>query len=198
MENTKKERAIDGRHLRASRTKQKISNALENLLRSGNLSPTAEELAAEAEASLRTIYRHYEDVEALYRELAAKLEEEDILPVLMKPYASTDWRQQVGEAVERKARIYERVMPLKAAADLRRYRSAYLMDIFKRSILMERTQIEAILPQDLINRERLLHALEPVASFSMWKRMRYDQGLSSEEAAATVKHIAAALIQDYL
>jgi AcrR family transcriptional regulator len=194
MQDTNQEQVVDGRHLRGSRTKKKISEALQTLLRNGNLSPTAEELATAAGASLRTLYRHYEDIEALYRELAAQIDA-DILPVLMKPYTSTDWREQLLSAVERKAGIYERILPLKAAGDLRRYRSAYLMDIFKRSIVMERTQIEAILPEDLAEREALLYALEPVTSFSMWKRMRYDQGLSSDDAAATVRHIVTALIR---
>lgn len=196
MQDTNQDQVTDGRHLRASRTKKKISEALQTLLRTGNLSPTAEELAAAAGASLRTIYRHYEDIEALYRELAAQIDA-DILPVLMKPYASTDWREQLLEALERRAAIYERILPLKAAGDLRRYRSPYLMDIFKRSIIMERPQIVAILPEEMTERDALLHALEPVASFSMWKRMRYDQEFSSGEATATVRNIVTALIKSY-
>lgn len=196
MQDTKRKDITDGRHLRASRTKKKISDALQNLLRNGNLSPTAEELAAEAGASLRTIYRHYDDIEALYRELAAQIDA-DILPVLMKPYQSSDWREQLLEVVARRVEIYERILPLKAAGDLRRYRSAYLMDIFKRSIVMERTQIEAVLPPDLETRVALLRALEPVLSFALWKRMRYDQGLSVEAAAETNHNIVAALIKTY-
>ncbi len=145
--------------------------------------------------SLRTIYRHYEDIESLYRELATQIDA-DILPVIMKPYRSADWREQLREAISRRAEIYERVLPLKAAADLRRYRSAYLMDIFKRSIVLERTQLEAILPAHITGRETLLRALEPTTSFSMWKRMRYDQGLNAQEARETVRHIANILIDE--
>lgn len=196
MQDIAQKEVTDGRHLRARRTKKGISDALQSLLRNGNLSPTAEELAAEAGAGLRTIYRHYDDIEALYRELAAQIDA-DILPVLMKPYHSSDWREQLLEVVHRRVEIYERILPLKAAGDLRRYRSAYLMDIFKRSIIMERTQIEAVLPPELEKRETLLRALEPVLSFALWKRMRYDQELSAEVAAETNRNIVTALIKAF-
>lgn len=184
---------VDGRRLRSDRTKKKISDSLEGLLRGGNLSPTAEELATASGISLRSIYRHYEDIESLYRELAAQIDA-DILPVLMRPYKSTDWREQLLEAVVRRSLIFERVLPLKAAADLRRYRSAYLMDIFKRSIMMERMQLEAVVPAELADRDRLIQSLEPVTSFSSWKRMRYDQGSNAKEAEATMRHVVKALI----
>jgi AcrR family transcriptional regulator len=188
-----RETGIDGRRMRSDRTKRKISNGLEQLLRGGNLSPTADELARASGISLRTIYRHYEDIESLYRELAAQIDA-TILPVLLRPYKSVVWQEQLQEAVERRYAIFEHILPLKAAADLRRYRSSYLMDVFKRSITLERTQLEAVIPENVENRVALVRALEPVISFSAWKRMRIDQGLSFEEARDTMLHILNALV----
>ncbi len=183
----------DGRRRRSDRTKKKISDGLERLLRGGNLSPTADELARASGISLRTIYRHYEDIESLYRELAAQIDA-TVMPMLMRPYTSARWQEQVQEAVERRYTIFEHVLPLKAAADLRRYRSSYLMDVFRRSIALERAQLEAVIPAHAENRAALVRALEPVISFSAWKRMRIDQGLSFEEARDTMVHIVKALV----
>jgi AcrR family transcriptional regulator len=56
----------DGRATRAERTRIAVVDALLSLNEQGNLRPTAREIAAEAGVSLRSIYVHFDDVEALF------------------------------------------------------------------------------------------------------------------------------------
>jgi hypothetical protein len=56
---------IDGRLHRSMTTRRKIVTALETLIRAGTLSPTAEQVAVQAQVGLRTVFRHFDDMETL-------------------------------------------------------------------------------------------------------------------------------------
>ena len=58
---------IDGRRARGQRTRLKVIEALLELVSEGVVRPTAQEIAARAGVALRTVYHHFEDVEALRR-----------------------------------------------------------------------------------------------------------------------------------
>ena len=64
---------IDGRLHRSMATRRKIVTALETLIRAGTLSPTAEQVAVQAQVGLRTVFRHFDDMETLYREISVCL-----------------------------------------------------------------------------------------------------------------------------
>src|SRR4051794_19041395 len=56
---------IDGRTARAQRTRQAVVEALLNLLQEGDLRPTAPRIAERAGVSLRSVFQHFADREAL-------------------------------------------------------------------------------------------------------------------------------------
>lgn len=41
------------------------------LVREGDISPSAELVAARADVGLRTVFRHFKDLDSLYREMSA-------------------------------------------------------------------------------------------------------------------------------
>lgn len=157
--------------------------------------PRAHELAKEAGLSLRTVFRHIEDMESLFSDLAEQIYS-DIIPVLMRPYSSTDWREQLKEALERRIEIHEKVMPFKLAADLRRYRSPTLMASYKRSIELERAQLQGLLPRNIQSDEVTFSALQLAMSFQCWRRLRNDQSLSEQTARDVVAKMVAQLIAE--
>ncbi|MEM6961721.1 MAG: hypothetical protein AAF550_08275, partial [Myxococcota bacterium] len=77
---TKTERK-DGRNLRAERSRAAVANAALDLIRAGNPRPTAAEIAEEAGVSLRLVFHHYKDVDAL-RGRALELQFARIEPML--------------------------------------------------------------------------------------------------------------------
>ncbi|MEM8921244.1 MAG: TetR/AcrR family transcriptional regulator, partial [Pseudomonadota bacterium] len=109
----------DGRKLRSQRSREKIIDALFSLIRDGDPMPRIAEIADKAGVSLRTVFRHIEDVETLNREMAEQVEAE-ITPVVSAPLKATSWRGRLEEMLQRRAQIYEHVMPVKMAAGLRR------------------------------------------------------------------------------
>lgn len=185
----------DGRRARSERSKLQIVDALFRLIQNGNMDPSAASVAEEAAVGLRTVFRHFEDMDSLYRELTARLEAE-ILPIVMKPWASTDWRARLHELVSRRAGIYERVLPFKVAANLRRYQSDWLMHDYNRFLTMERGGLHGILPDKVLADEGLSAALEMVTGFQTWRRIRQDQGLTPQQAEAVLLRTVDALLAD--
>src|SRR4051794_41719920 len=58
--------AVDGRNLRAERTRTALAAAYLDLLSEGDLRPTAERIAERAGVSPRSVFKHFPDREALF------------------------------------------------------------------------------------------------------------------------------------
>lgn len=159
------------------------------------MAPRAVRVAQAAGVSLRTVFRHFDDMESLYRVMAERMETE-ILPLVAAPFEAPDWRGRLFELVSRRARIYERLLPLRVAASMRRFQSEFLMDDYRRFIELERTTLRGILPDAIATDRLLFPALEMVTGFQAWRRLRQDQGLSAARAEAVLRNTIARLIDD--
>ncbi len=96
------------------------------LVRAGDVAPGAEKVAARAGVGLRTVFRHFENMESLYREMNALMVAE-IFPLAERgPFAAKSWRDNLDEMMERRADIFERILPVKIAADVNRHKSRFL------------------------------------------------------------------------
>ena len=81
---------VDGRRERSATSRRRILAALVALLEDGEPSPTAESIAAEAGVSLRTVFRHFEEMENLHLEIADMVFAR-IRPLVEQPLEQTDW-----------------------------------------------------------------------------------------------------------
>ena len=59
----------DGRKRRSERSREQIIEAMFDLVRQGQLDPSAAQIAEAANVSLRTVFRHFEEVDGLYQEM---------------------------------------------------------------------------------------------------------------------------------
>lgn len=177
--------AGDGRRMRSERSREQIVEAMLALVREGDMAPSAARVAERASVALRTVFRHFEDMDSLYREMSARVESR-IMPQLLKPYEAGEWRARLRELVARRAVINEQVLPLRLAGNLRRFQSAFLMEDYRRSLVLERSTLTAILPKELSNDPILFAALDMAVGFQGWLRLRQDQGLSAAEAEAVI------------
>ena len=82
----------DGRRLRAERSRKCIIDALISLIRKSEILPSAERVSEEANVGLRTVFRHFEDMDSLYQEVADHIDSE-IMPLIQAPFTSSDWRE---------------------------------------------------------------------------------------------------------
>jgi AcrR family transcriptional regulator len=186
---------VDGRMLRGERSRQHIVDALFKLIRAGEMNPGAAQVAEAANVSLRTVFRHFEEMDSLRMEMTAQMEAE-IRPILQEPFESDDWRGRLSELIARRARIYEYVMPVKVAASLRRFSSSYLMRDYEKFLMMERAGLNAVLPKSIVSNTVLFSAIEMATSFQAWRRMRQDQGLNPADAERVLRFTVENLVGD--
>ncbi len=185
----------DGRRQRSSRSREQIVHAMIELIRAGEMSPGAARVAEKANVGLRTVFRHFEEMDTLSREISGMVEAE-ILPIVEKPFEGATWRLQLDELLERRADIYERIMPLKIAGSLQRFRSSFLMDDYNRFLRMEREGLKRVLPPKIQKDAVLFAAIEMATGFQAWRRLRQDQRLSQKEALRVLAFTLARLVDE--
>lgn len=174
----------DGRRLRAQRSRAQIVEAMLALVGEGEMHPSAAQVAERAGVGLRTVFRHFEDMDSLYREMTTRLQEE-ILPLIQAPFAARDWRGRLVEVCARRATVYERILPFRVAGAIRRFQSEYLMRDYARTIGMEQSLLRSFLPKSMD--PALAAALDAALSFETWRTLRQDQGLSRRKAEEVVR-----------
>lgn len=184
----------DGRRQRSERSRAQIIEALFTLIREGDMNPSAARVAERAAVGQRTVFRLFEDMDSLFGEMAERIQSE-VMPIVLAPYVSTDWAERLAELVRRRADVFERIFPFRVSANLRRFQSRFLMDEYRRGLILERESLKVILPPHLLSNTRLVAALEVATGFHTWRRLRQDQGLAAEEAGATMLFMVEHLTQ---
>lgn len=176
----------DGRKQRSERSRLAIVDAMLDIIMDGKMEPSAAEIAERAGVSARTVFRHFEEMDSLYSEMTERMEAQ-IMPIIQQPFTGEGWRAQLDQLLERRAMIYEKIMPLKIAASIRRFSSDYLMLNYQRFLHLERTGLENVLPDPVRKDATLLSAIEMCAGFQTWRRLRQDQKLNVKQSTNVVK-----------
>lgn len=183
----------DGRRIRAQANRGRIVRAVVDLVGRNQFEPTAEAIAAEAGVSLRTVFRHFEEMENLYLEVAAVIFER-ALPAIDAPFPQgLDARGTALAMLDRRIALFEMVAPYTRALDIFRHRSTALAESHRRvgdlsrSVLLSRLSPECRADQELVELLDLLLGLES------WSRLRDAQGLSVAEAREVLARAITAL-----
>lgn len=183
---------VDGRRERSATSRRRILAALVALLESGEPSPTAESIAAKAGVSLRTVFRHFEEMENLHLEIATMVFER-VRPMLEQPLENTEWPAVLFESVTRRARVFEAIAPYKTAMDVHRHRSQLVADKHRLVAELSHDFAKAYIPAKVQEDAELVELLHLILSIETWQRLREQQGLSAAEAEAAISRAAAAI-----
>ena len=159
------------------------------------MSPGAVNVAERADVGLRTVFRHFEDMDSIYDEMTEEVMTA-ILPKIKAPFKASTWRERLLECVDRRAEVYEAIFPIRVCMILRYHQSDFIQEQYKRDVALERTMLKAILPPDIVADRILFAALEVTLGFPTWRRLRQDQNLSVENAKKTVRLMLEGLIAD--
>jgi len=190
---TAADHVTDGRLHRSIATRRKIVTALETLIRAGTLSPTAEQVAVQANVGLRTVFRHFDDMETLYREISLDLDAIAV-PLLKTRLQSATWESRLMESIELRAQIFDELTPFFLGSSLHRHQSAFLQEQLVRSAQSQRGVLQKILPNSILNQRWLIDALDLLLSIDAWVRLRREQGLTREAAMEVMQRSAQALL----
>ena len=176
----------DGRRRRGQDNRARIVEAMLEIIRAGDMSPSAEQVAARADVGLRTVFRHFKDMDSLYREMSVVIESE-LRSIVESPFRSTDWKDRVVELVDRRAVAFEKIMPFKRASESFRHRSRFLDDDSSRLVTALRAILVRVLDPTFAGDPIRVEALDLLLSFEAWSRLRREQGLSTDQAAEVLR-----------
>jgi hypothetical protein len=139
------------------------------------------------------VFRLFSDMEGVYREMHAVMLER-LLPKLATPFVTQGWRERLDEIVERRARMFEEMLPVKSASDAHRYASNFLQEEHEKLTQLQRNTMLAVLPANVAAQTEKIEALDITLSFEAWRRLRQEQRLSIKQAVATQRLMIATLM----
>ncbi len=183
----------DGRTTRGLNNKRLIVQALLELIREGFVSPTAEMVSARAGVGLRTVFRHFKDMETLYREITGEVDA-IVAPVLATPIQGDTWQDKLMHAIERRANMFEQLAPIQAANLIHLHESAFLRNRQAQSVALQRALLQAILPAHIVENKGVFETLDLLLSIESWLRLRKEQQLSVEKAKDVLRQGISQLI----
>jgi AcrR family transcriptional regulator len=185
--------ALDGRHRRSRQSRQRIIDAMIELVRAGNPSPTADEVAVRAGLAMRTVFRHFDDMESLYREIAQRIQGE-AQAMLSATSEGATWRARLDHMIDNRVALYCTLAPMKRAADAMRHRSAFLQADHEKFVRLGRNRLFEQLPADLRCDAGCIEALDALTSFEFFSRLTRDQKLTPARTAEVIKATVAAVL----
>ncbi|MFI4975376.1 MAG: TetR/AcrR family transcriptional regulator [Caulobacterales bacterium] len=174
-------REPDGRRRRSVDSRARIVAAMLELVHAGEVAPGAEQVAVLAQVGLRTVFRHFKDMDSLYGEMAAVMVAE-LEEVARRPFRGSTWRDRVVELVERRAGAFEKIAPFKRAADVHRHHSRLLQANHDRLVTTAREILKRELPPEVARDPVKLELLDLLLSYEAWSRLRREQGLTPRGA----------------
>jgi AcrR family transcriptional regulator len=183
----------DGRLRRGERSREAIVAALFELVGEGVLQPTAQQVAERAGVGIRSVFRHFDDMDSLFAAMDEQLSAE-LLPILRERAAGGSLRERARALAQRRARLFERIGPYKRSANVQRWRSNFLRTRHALLVRELRADLLRSLPELEEAPTETLEAIDLVACFEAWDRLRSDQRLSRERAEATLESALLALL----
>jgi len=185
--------ALDGRTLRSERSREAIVTAMMELVGAGILAPTAEQIAERARVGLRTVFRHFNDLEGIFEAMDATLEARVVRELGdERPVGSL--ARRIGDLVRRRGRLFDRIAPYKRSGGLKRWQSEFLQSRHARLVRTLRSEMREWLPELEREPADVQEAVELALSFEAWDRLRTDQRLGAARALAVMELSVSALL----
>jgi AcrR family transcriptional regulator len=187
---------LDGRKERVNSSRKKIVEAMLELIREGVLAPSAEQVAYRAKVGLRTVFRRFNELELLYRELSVEIQR-IFRPKLEAPIEGKHWQERLIHVLERKLDIYNLTFPYRVAARFHMHSSEFIRNDIARWNSLETQILESILPINKKDDYLLFNAVNVCMSFDYWLILKTDHALTDKDAADTIKVCILQLLKEY-
>jgi AcrR family transcriptional regulator len=183
---TSPEIATDGRLMRSERSREAIVQAMLELVGEGILQPTAQQVALRADVGVRTVFRHFSDMETLFATMNERLREQ-ASPLFVDAPQTGPCEARVEALLARRLEIFALLGPYLRSSAIQRWRSAFLQREHERMVRIYRRDLLRWLPELEGGEPAVADALELLLSFEAWDRLRTDQGLATARAARALR-----------
>jgi len=180
----------DGRTARSAKTRDAIADALLDLLADGQFRPTAREIAARADVSLRSVYVHFDDLEDLFC-VAARRHYERIAPMLAPTPATGRLAERAHALVQQRFTLYRQTGGIGRATRLHAAFSPTLARILRDAHARARADLERVFASELqrlpgAKRENVVAVLDVLTGPDAWEILRDRNDLAADTAMQCV------------
>jgi AcrR family transcriptional regulator len=186
---------IDGRRMRSERSRTAIIQAALGFMEEGHLVPTAQLIAERAGVGIRSFFRHFPDMESLFAAVDNETRE-STEALFIGGDREGSLQERILHAVERRSHGYEVESNTILSTNAQSWRYEVLRKNYARYQRGLRKDLDDWLPElqsiDAGQRE----AVDAIASFEMWHRLREHQGLSKKAATEIVVNLLSQLIPE--
>jgi len=188
---TATETPTDGRRLRRDRNREAVVAALLELYREGDIAPSTDEIAARAGISARSLFRYFDDSDALVRTAVAR-QQEHLAPLYALEIDPTaELGDRIDGFVAGRVRLVEEMGSVGRVARNLAAKQPRLAEELGRIRAVLRGQVADLFAPELASRSDhdatvTLAAIDVLTSWESYHLLREDQGLSRTAAAAVI------------
>lgn len=176
---------IDGRRLRSGRSRQLIIESMLQLIKEGNLAPTAKQVANHAKVGIRSVFRHFEDMEAIFA-TADELWRKECYHDRPAIDPQLPLKQRISLTAEQLGNHFEAHSNILKSTAIRRWRSTFLNHNYAGYQDQMRANLKIWLPELETLSASKQEAVVGILSFEYWDRLRDHQ---SQTPAASIDAI---------
>lgn len=187
---------IDGRSARSARTHDAIVEACIALVAEGDLRPTGPRIAERAGVSVRSIFQHFTDLEALFSAVGRKVAER-VAPHIVAIDPTLPQDERVAQFCAQRAAVLEELTPIMRAALVHAPTSEVIDAQFVAGHRFFREQVDQVFAPELeasSDRAQLHHAIVVATAWGTWELLRGGQGLEVGDAERVMAFLVASLL----
>ncbi|MFK8019772.1 MAG: TetR/AcrR family transcriptional regulator [Pseudomonadales bacterium] len=186
-------KVVDGRRQRTERSRDAIIDAMLALIEEGNLAPSAQQVSERAGVGIRSVFRHFSEMEQLFA-LAEERTRESDAAIFAGGNREGTLEERILHAVEQHAEGYEAKANILLSTQSQRWRYPTVRKNYARVQRRLRKDLSDWLPEldDIALESR--EAIDAIASFEMWYRLREHQGLSKKISIGIISQLIASLL----
>ena len=193
MSKNQGDEAVDGRRLRSERSRLAIIEASLALQEEGVLVPTAQQISDRAGVGIRSFFRHFEDMETLF-EVADDHIRDSYEALFLGGDRDGTLEERIEHAVERHAEAYDNLSNIVLGTHAQLWRYEILRKNYARNQRALRRDLDDWLPELKSVPRDTRESIDAIASFEMWHRLRYHQGMSKKVSIGIIKTLLNSLM----
>jgi len=185
---------VDGRKQRSEKSRAAILAAIIELIEEGNLMPTAQQTSERAGVGIRSVFRHFADMDALYAEMnvhALKM----FNTTFEVPVKVGTLEERIQHVVAQYHKGFEKNKNMLMTTMLRRASSELLIKQYMEGAALLSADFERRIPEMSDMSETARHAIMAARSFSTYDRLRNLQRLGHKKTAAAVTEMITAIMK---
>ncbi len=195
--------ALDGRRSRTARSRLAICEACLDLVQEGALQPNADEIAARAGVSRRSIFNHFADLRELY-DAVTEVAIQRCAPLLYEISEHEPVGGRIEKLVQMRSKFLEATAPFTRALTAQALvgpAGDQALRVSRDALRLQHQDVERLFSRELSaltssDRAEVLEAMSAAMAPLLWEHLRRTRGNSMSRARGVMKRTLTSILGD--